>query len=408
LALCLLFAAAFASTQGVQQSTGCGICQLVIGYVENLLQANATEQEIVNELEQICALLGEGLAQQCNQMVEQYTPQMIQWILEGETPTAFCTQVGLCSSKVNLFERTQKGEKHHGRKEHERKVQQKEHHHHHKRDVQQGGCSVCELVVQYIEGYLQNNQTEQQIIQQLDQICALLGPLASECDAFVAQYTPQVIQWILNGNSPQAFCTSIGLCSSDKPKVHTQIERKEHHHQHKRDVQQGGCTVCELVMQYVEGFIATNQSEAQIIEQLDQICALLGPLASECDSFVALYVPQAIQWVLANENPQQFCTQVGLCSSRQRLHKPVEKKIVLKSGSSCSICETLVAVVENYLASPGTENGIEQELAQLCSQLPAPFNDECSKLVAAYLPQLIQWVINTENPAALCAQLSLC
>jgi len=377
LVLCLLFAAAFASTQ---QSSGCAVCQLVVSYVDNFVQDNATEAEIIQELDAICALLGGALEQECDAMVAQYVPQMIQWIVEGETPTAFCTQVGLCS-----FHKHHKDEVHILAK----------------RDVQQGTCTVCELVVKYVEGYVQNNQTEQQIIQQLEQICDLLGPLSQTCDQFVEQYTPQLISWIVNGNSPQAFCASVGLCAAKQHKQHNSI--------HKRTVQQGGCSVCELLIQYIEGFLATNQTETQIIQQLDQICSLLGPLTQECDSFVALYVPQAIAWIEANENPQQFCTQVGLCAfAKPVLRKADVKKMIIKSGSTCSICETLAAMLEEYLGTSGAQHQIEAELAQLCGQLPAPFDAECNNIVAAYLPELIQWVVANENPQVLCTQLSLC
>jgi len=378
LVLCLLFTAAFANTQ---QSSGCAVCQLVVSYVDNFIQDNATEQEIIEELDAICALLGGNLEQECDAMVAQYVPQMIQWILEGETPTAFCTQVGLCS-----FRKHRKDEVHILAK----------------RDVAQASCEVCELVVKYVEGYVQNNQTEQQIIQQLEQICDLLGPLSQTCDQFVEQYTPQLIDWIIAGNSPQAFCAQVGLCSA----------RKQHHAVvHKRTLQQGGgCSVCELLVQYIEGFIATNQSEQQIIDQLDQICSLLGPLTQECDDFVASYVPQAIDWILKNEDPQQFCTQAGLCSFAKvnTVRRADAKKLIIKSGSTCSICETLAAMLEEFLGNPDTEHEIEDELSQICSQLPAPFDAECKNIVDAYLPQLVQWIISKENPTVLCSQLSLC
>jgi len=216
----------------------------------------------------------------CDQFVEQYVPQLIQWIEAGENPQVFCHQIGLCSSTKIV-----------------------------KRDTQQAGCSVCQLVVSYVESYLAQNQTEQQIIQNLEQVCALLGPLASTCDQFVEQYVPQLIQWIEAGENPQVFCHQIGLCTSTKVV--------------KRTVQQGGtCSICELVVQYVEAYVAQNQTEQQIIQQLEQICSLLGPLASTCDAFVSQYVPQLIQYLENGENPQVFCTQIGVCGSTVKKTHP--------------------------------------------------------------------------------------
>jgi len=65
-------------------------------------------------------------------------------------------------------------------------------------------------------------------------------------------------------------------------------------------------------------------------------------------------------------------------------------------------------LIENFLASPGTETEIEDELHELCGQLPSPFDNECNNIVNTYLPVLIQWIINHENPAVLCSQLALC
>jgi len=136
---------------------------------------------------------------------------------------------------------------------------------------------------------------EQQIIDQLDQICALLGPLTSTCDAIVAQYVPQMIQWIINGEDPKTFCTQVGLCSArPDPKLE------------KREALQAGCSICTMIVGYVESYLAQNQTQQQIIEQLDQLCALLGPLASQCDAFVAAYVPQLIQWIQKTVNPHNF------------------------------------------------------------------------------------------------------
>jgi saposin len=307
------------------------------------------------------------LGSTCQAFVNQYVPQLIQWIEKGESPQQFCSQVGLCSSvhKSGMI--------------------------HHKREVQQAGCSVCQLVVQYVETYLASNQTEAQIVQQLDQVCTLLGPLSSTCQAFVQQYVPQLIQWIENGESPQQFCSQVGLCSS----VH-----KSGMIHHKREVQQGGCSVCELVVQYVESYLASNQTEAQIIQQLDQVCALLGPLGSTCQAFVNQYVPQLIQWIENGENPQQFCTQIGVCSAR-----PVKAK----SSSTCSLCELVVSYAEQYIASAPTEAEIAAKLGVVCAQLPSEFyTQECNRLVAAYLPQVVQWLETNQNPQVVCSELTLC
>jgi len=72
------------------------------------------------------------------------------------------------------------------------------------------------LVVSYIEAYVQQNATEQEIIQKLDQLCSNIPIFGKECDSVVSNYAPQIIQWILNKENPQAFCSTVRLCSSPK------------------------------------------------------------------------------------------------------------------------------------------------------------------------------------------------
>jgi len=369
--LCLfLFAASFASVQDEQQ-TPCSMCELVVTYVQAYLNNNQTEAEIVKELEQFCQMIGSA---QCKALVDQYIPQIIEYIEKDYTPQQVCTQIGLCTSS---------------------------------KKVESGPlCSVCTLVVTYIDQYISSNSSIQQIEAELDQICALLGPLSSTCDQFVAQYTPQVIKWIVNGNSPATFCASVGLCAQKTEDfVNAAVVVAA-----KRSEQQGGCSICELVVQYVESYIASNQTEQQIIKELEGVCALLGPLSAPCTSFVDTYVPQLIQWIENGESPQAFCTQVGLCSSARFSALKKTKGVKVSSQKlkgACSICETLVALIEKYVAASTTEDKIEAELAKVCQAL-GPYAQECDNLVAEYLPQLVQWVVAKENPATLCAQIKVC
>jgi len=82
----------------------------------------------------------------------------------------------------------------------------------------------------------------------------------------------------------------------------------------KREVEQGVCPVCQLVVTYVEQLIAQNSTIAEIEQQVDALCNMLpSPGNSLCVSLVATYLPQMIQWILNKENPQMFCQSVGLC-----------------------------------------------------------------------------------------------
>jgi len=243
---------------------------------------NQTEAQIVVHLDKLCTAFPGSFGKECETIVAAYVPRIIGYLEAGYPASVICQKIGLCPKIL-------------------------------KRNVEQSGCSICTLVVTYVESYLSANQTEAEIIQQLDQLCAdLPGSFGTECKSIVSAYVPQIITFLEAGYPANVVCSKIGLCTSNKK------ENTNYHSRDRRSIQQGGCSICELVVTYVEQFVQQNKTEAQIIAEVDQLCSLLpSPINGACDQFAAAYVPQLIQWIINKENPQQFCSQVGLCSSKK-------------------------------------------------------------------------------------------
>jgi len=283
-------------------------------------------------------------------------------------------------------------------------------------------CSVCQLIVTYTESFIQKNESEQVIIAQLDSLCNDLPLFGPQCVTIVAQYAPQLIAWIVNKENPQAFCAQVGLCSSaNKPvqlkaRQHDRVAHK-HHAMQKHSLEsedQAACPICQLVVTYVEKWLAQNQTEAQIIAQLQAFCSNLGPLSPECSSFVASYAPQIISWLENKEPPSTICAQIGVCGSarrpqllRSKAVKSLKDKRNVEQGA-CQICQLVVTYVENLLQQNNTVQEIEQKVDAMCALLPSPINNLCTSIVNSYLPQLIQWLVNKEDPQAFCSSVDLC
>ena len=74
------------------------------------------------------------------------------------------------------------------------------------------------------------------------------------------------------------------------------------------------CQLCRFSVNFIEGYLAENATETQIIKYLDAICALSpGSFAAQCKSFVQQEVPALIQYIINTESPETACTQLGLC-----------------------------------------------------------------------------------------------
>jgi len=182
---------------------------------------------------------------------------------------------------------------------------------------QQSQCTLCEFVVNYAEDFLEQNSTEQQIIKFVESVCILFPQSFRQmCESFIEQEGESLIQLLVQKETPDVVCTQLGVCSSsslNSLKLRETIASKI------KKMQSGQyCTICEFVLQAIDGYIESNTTISEIKQLLDSFCSLLPPnFGDQCTDFVDNYLDLAIQWVVSNENPDAFCTQVGLCQNNQ-------------------------------------------------------------------------------------------
>ncbi|KAL9985000.1 hypothetical protein ACROYT_G007351 [Oculina patagonica] len=77
----------------------CEICETLMTYLKNLLADNATQQEILKLLEEGCSLLPSQLSSECNAIVSEYGPVILDLIAQSD-PHTLCEEIGLCSSAL--------------------------------------------------------------------------------------------------------------------------------------------------------------------------------------------------------------------------------------------------------------------------------------------------------------------
>jgi hypothetical protein len=80
----------------------------------------------------------------------------------------------------------------------------------------------------------------------------------------------------------------------------------------------------------------------------------------------------------------------------------------LGDGRLCGICELLVAMVQNYIASPSSTDNVQHTLLEFCNGLAPPSNSICSFTVTHYLPKIIHSLENQNLPNTICSEVKLC
>uniref|UniRef100_A0A1A8KVP6 Prosaposin n=1 Tax=Nothobranchius kuhntae TaxID=321403 RepID=A0A1A8KVP6_NOTKU len=74
----------------------CDVCKLAVKYIDGILEKNATEAEIEEAVKKVCSFLPDSYRTECDQLIEQYEPMLVQMMLQMLDPDFVCTKVGAC------------------------------------------------------------------------------------------------------------------------------------------------------------------------------------------------------------------------------------------------------------------------------------------------------------------------
>ncbi|XP_022446529.1 prosaposin isoform X4 [Delphinapterus leucas] len=179
----------------------CEVCEYVVKEVVKLIDNNRTEEEIIHALDTVCSKLPSSLSEECQEVVDTYGSSILSILLQEASPELVCSMLHLCSSR-GLPALTA-----------------------HVMPRKDGGfCEVCKKLVTYLEHNLEKNSTKEQILAAFEKGCSLLpDPYQKQCDQFVTEYEPVLIEILVDVLDPSFVCLKIGACpSARKPLVGTE------------------------------------------------------------------------------------------------------------------------------------------------------------------------------------------
>merc|ERR1712117_169172 len=80
-----------------------------------------------------------------------------------------------------------------------------------------------------------------------------------------------------------------------------------------------------------------------------------------------------------------------------------------KNDLSCSLCKTVMELLDAYITDETTEQQIADALQQICNLLPSPIDVECQVMINEYTDDIIELIVNQYmRPDQVCETLALC
>nr|AAB31059.1 prosaposin [Mus sp.] len=201
----------------------CQTCQLVMNKFSELIVNNATEELLVKGLSNACALLPDPARTKCQEVVGTFGPSQLDIFIHEVDPSSLCGVIGLCAARPELVEALEQPAprivsallKEPTPPKQPAQPKQSALRAHVPPQKNGGFCEVCKKLVLYLEHNLEKNSTCEEILAALEKGCSFLpDPYQKQCDDFVAEYEPLLLEILVEVMDPGFVCSKIGVCPS--------------------------------------------------------------------------------------------------------------------------------------------------------------------------------------------------
>lgn len=401
------------STQEIATKSAdvCTDCTNFFTDIQNMIVSNETQEQIEAMLKQtLCSQL-QSIKSMCNFVVEEYTPEILQYLGQTVDPKTTCRILGFCNNKGDLFTalRIRMQNKETFRKFNKKAIGGQEE------------CDVCKNVMTDVQS-LDRDPTTQGKIKDFvkKELCSRLGGLASECSSLVDEYASVLFELLANELDPETVCSFVGFCRAvelKQPSISVVSLTKSEpikafditpamliHDTNPVKTSGVYCDICKVAMNELDSILAKNATTAQIEAALNQLCDRLpGGLKDQCTSFINQYAPAILELLQQELNPTVVCDKLGLCT-------PMKSNIKSSVSASveCILCEYVMSAIERQLGNNRSLAVIKAALDKVCSIMPGTISQECILFVSRYEQLIINLLLKEVKPSEVCKALTLC
>lgn len=188
------------------------------------------------------------------------------------------------------------------------------------------------------------------------------------------------------------------------------------------------CTLCKNMVKQARDQLQSNETQEELKEVFEGSCNLipLKPIAKGCDKLVDEFIPELVETLASQMNPQVVCSVSGLCNSAEidrmlaaqgKLVKvPLERhessvsviRPVAEAKSDCKVCTHSMKKLQKKWRMTDRDD-LLHSLLEVCGRMGS-YSDGCSAILLTRFPEinaLLQTSL-TAGPEESCEMMQYC
>lgn len=186
------------------------------------------------------------------------------------------------------------------------------------------------------------------------------------------------------------------------------------------------CKLCKDMVKQARDQLESNETQEELREVFEGSCNLipLKPVAKGCDKLVDEFIPELVETLASQMNPQVVCSVAGLCNNAEidrmlaaagkltkvSLVKPGASVAVVRPAqekiSDCEKCSKTLGKFQRTMMSDQDE--VLNKFLDVCGKMGS-FSDGCSAIVISNFPDIHDSILkNLQQTDEACELLQYC
>ncbi|XP_044053306.1 surfactant protein Bb [Siniperca chuatsi] len=171
-----------------QFNPACTLCLFIIKKLETLLPQNMTEDALMKLMGEVCSLVPQSYKKRCDDFVDKYGTQIVEFLLSSAAPHTICTLLHLCLFKEQLVPEVSLP----------------------------SDCESCRTLAVLSRLHQGPNSTEPQTSSFLQSVCVHHPNAIPKCEAFTKIYGSRLQKVLGNQMDVPHACERADLCVASK------------------------------------------------------------------------------------------------------------------------------------------------------------------------------------------------